>query len=119
MIAHGPEDQRDDPEHALDGRLHRVRVARIEHRLDGVQGARPDIPEHDPQSTDGQRTLGDGTRAVACRIGVVAHQPSARQATRTERSATKGVPASNEDERRSPVVAALASAGLPASKAAS
>src|SRR5581483_4463663 len=55
---HRPEDQRDDPEDVLGGHRDRARVFWVEHRLDGVQRARADVPEHHPESTDGKRPLG-------------------------------------------------------------
>ena len=39
------------------GHLDRVRIARVEHRLDGVQRARPDVAEDHAESTDGERRL--------------------------------------------------------------
>jgi hypothetical protein len=71
---HRPEDQRDDPEDGVVRHFDRVRIARIENRLHGIQRARPDVPEHNAQSADRESTLrgsasahghGHGTRLPA------------------------------------------------------
>ena len=49
---HRPEDQRDDAEHVLRADRHRVGVARVEDRLEGVDRAGADVAEHDPECTD-------------------------------------------------------------------
>ena len=54
---HRPEDQRDDPEDGVVRHLDRVRIARTEDGLDGVQRARPDVPEDDSQSADRKSPL--------------------------------------------------------------
>src|SRR5262249_57613287 len=54
---HRPEDQRHDPEDALRGHRDRVRIARVEDRLDGVQRARADVPEDNPEGADRERPL--------------------------------------------------------------
>ena len=51
---HRPEDERDDTEDALRGHLDRVWVVRVEHRLDGVERARPDVPEDHAERADSQ-----------------------------------------------------------------
>jgi len=45
--------------------LDRMRIARVEKRLDGVQRARPDIAEDNPQSTDRESPLRCGASAHA------------------------------------------------------
>src|SRR5580698_6781457 len=41
----------------LRGHLHRVRIARTENGLDGVQRARPDVPEDHAERAQGKRRL--------------------------------------------------------------
>jgi hypothetical protein len=62
---HRPEDQRYDPEDVLRGYPDRVRVAWVEHRLLGVQRARPDIPEDHSESPDCEGGLGGSGPAYA------------------------------------------------------
>src|SRR5215471_17395609 len=54
---HRPEDQRNDPEDAVLGHLDRVGIARVEHRLDGVQRARADVSEDNAESTNRESQL--------------------------------------------------------------
>ena len=62
---HRPEDQRDDPENALRGRLDRMRIVRIEDRLLGIQRARADVSEDNPESTNRKSPLGGITTVHA------------------------------------------------------
>ena len=49
---HRPEDQRHDAVHVGVGERHRVRVARVEDRLDRVDRAGPDVTENDAKCSD-------------------------------------------------------------------
>jgi hypothetical protein len=62
---HRPEDQRDDPEDAVVRHLDRVRIARTEQRLHGIQRARADVPEDDAQGTDRESRLRGSATAHA------------------------------------------------------
>jgi hypothetical protein len=62
-------DDLEHPEHGIGGRRDRVRIARIEDRLDGVQRARADVPEDNAESADRESPLG-GSAPV--------HDPSIR-----------------------------------------
>ena len=57
---HRPEDERDDPEDALPGHRHRMRVVRVEHRLNGVERTRTDVAEDDPERADRKSSLSGG-----------------------------------------------------------
>ena len=88
---HRPEDQRDDPENGVVRHLDRVRIARTEDRLDGVQRARPDVPEDNSESTNRESPLAGSVsvhahsvlharvprRVLLARGAVDAHRPGA------------------------------------------
>ena len=61
------------------GHLDRVRIARTEDRLDGVQRARADVPEDNSESTDRESPLG-GSASV--------HAHSIRQPVRSARTSS-------------------------------
>ena len=65
---HRPEDHRDDPEDAVGGDRDRVRVVRVEHRLDRVQRARADVAEHHAERTEDHGAPGGARGTVSRRV---------------------------------------------------
>ena len=84
---HRPEDQRDDPENVLRGHLDRVRIARIEDRLDGVQRAGADVPEDNPKSTNRKSPLGGSAPVHGYGIRLPAHHSPAHHPSERRRRA--------------------------------
>ena len=73
---HRPEDQRRDPEDGLPRRGDRVRVARVEDRLDRVERARAEVSEHHAQGADQQRCTRWGARRAGVRAEGHATEPT-------------------------------------------